>query len=29
MASFKKTPTPKEFVEDLEAESKMLRYLAE
>jgi hypothetical protein len=28
MASFKRTPTPKEFVEDLEAEGKMLRYLA-
>jgi hypothetical protein len=29
MASFKKTPTPKKSVEDLEAEGKMLRCLAE
>jgi hypothetical protein len=29
MASIKKTPTPKKFIEDLEAEVKMLRCLAE
>jgi hypothetical protein len=29
MASFKKTPTPKKSTEDLEAEGKMLRCLAE
>jgi hypothetical protein len=29
LASFKKTPTPKKPIEDLEAEGKMLRYLAE